>query len=59
VSGGLSTSQALAILRGLHGVNLVGGIVEVAPAYDVGEAIALAGARIGYEIMSIYASTRR
>jgi agmatinase len=60
VSGGLSSAQALAILRGLHGINLVAGdIVEVAPAYDVGEATALAGAHIGYEIMAIYASTRR
>ena len=60
VSGGLSTAQALAILRGLHGINLVGGdIVEVAPAFDVGQITALAGAHIGYEIMAIYASSRR
>ena len=60
VSGGLSSAQALAILRGLHGLNLVAGdIVEVAPAYDVGQITALAGAHIGYEIMSIYASTRQ
>jgi len=60
VSGGLTSAQALAILRGLHGINLVAGdIVEVAPAYDVGQITALAGAHIGYEIMSIYAATRR
>ena len=57
MSGGLSSAQALAILRGLHGLNVVGGdIVEVAPSYDVGQITALAGAHIGYEIMSIYAS---
>ena len=47
VCGGLSTHQALEIVRGIAGVNLVGmDVVEVAPAYDVGEITALAGAVI-------------
>jgi agmatinase len=38
-------------------LNLVAGdIVEVAPSYDVGQITALAGAHVGYEILSIYAS---
>ncbi|MFX8637130.1 arginase family protein, partial [Acinetobacter baumannii] len=33
--GGLSTREALAILRGLVGLDIVGGdVVEVAPQYD-------------------------
>ena len=56
VSGGLSTAQALAILRGLEGIRLVGGdVVEVAPAYDISQITALAAAHIGYEILTLYA----
>ena len=56
VSGGLSTAQALAILRGLDGIALVGGdVVEVAPAYDISQITALAAAHIGYEILALYA----
>ncbi len=37
VCGGLTTHQAIEIMRGLAGINIVGmDIVEVAPAYDVG-----------------------
>ena len=57
VSGGLSSYQALAILRGLQGANIVGGdVVEVAPAYDVGEITALAAAHIAMEIIGLYAA---
>lgn len=56
VSGGLSTTQVLGILRGLDGINLVGGdVVEVAPAYDISQITALAAAHIGYEILALYA----
>jgi agmatinase len=56
VCGGLSTHQALEIIRGLDGINLVGmDIVEVAPAYDVGEITALAGATLAAEILCLYA----
>ncbi|MDZ7643171.1 MAG: agmatinase [Woeseiaceae bacterium] len=57
VCGGLTTYQAMSILRGLHGINLLGGdVVEVAPAYDVGEITALAASHIAMEIIGIYAA---
>jgi agmatinase len=47
VSGGLSSAQALAILRGLKGLNMVGGdVVEVSPPFDTTGATAIAGAHI-------------
>ncbi len=56
VVGGLSTYQAQQVLRGLAGVNLVGmDLVEVAPAYDVGEITALAGATLALEMLYLYA----
>jgi agmatinase len=57
VCGGLSTHQALETIRGLAGINLVGmDIVEVAPAYDVGEITALAGATLAAEFLCLYAA---
>lgn len=52
--GGWTTRELIKILRGIDGLNLVGGdIVEVAPAYDgVGEATALAGAQVVYEMLT-------
>lgn len=56
VVGGLSTLQALRILRGLKGLNLVGmDLVEVAPAYDVSEVTALAGATLALNMLCMYA----
>lgn len=60
VCGGLSSHQALAILRGLAGLDVVGmDVVEVAPAYDVGEITALAAAHIAHEMLYLYASRPR
>jgi len=57
VSGGLSSAQALQILRGLRGLDFVGGdVVEVAPVYDVGEVTALAAAHMAYEFLALYAT---
>lgn len=57
VSGGLTSYQAMSILRGLRGINLIGmDVVEVAPAYDVGEITALAASHIAMEMICIYAS---
>lgn len=57
VCGGLTTYQAISILRGLQGISLIGGdVVEVAPAYDVAEITALAAASIAMEIIGIYAA---
>jgi agmatinase len=56
VCGGLTSHQAMAILRGLAGINVVGmDVVEVAPAYDVGEITALAGAHLAMEMLYLYA----
>ncbi len=56
VCGGLTSHQAMAILRGLAGINVVGmDIVEVAPAYDVGEITALAAAHLAMEMLYLYA----
>jgi guanidinopropionase len=52
--GGLTTREAQAILRGLKGVNLVGGdVVEVAPQYDPTTNTAHAGAQMLFEIASL------
>lgn len=52
--GGLSTWQAQAILRRLGGLRFVGmDLVEVAPAYDVAEITALAGATMMWEYLAL------
>lgn len=57
VPGGLSSFQALNIIRELKGINLVGmDIVEVAPAYDHAEITALAAAQIAIELLCLYAA---
>lgn len=54
--GGFTTRELLKILRGLRGVDLVGGdIVEVAPAYDHAEITSIAGANIAYELLTLMA----
>lgn len=55
VAGGLSSAQALAVLRGLNGINMIGGdVVEVSPPYDTTGATAVAGAHIATELMCLY-----
>jgi len=57
VCGGLTSHQAMAILRGLQGINVIGmDIVEVAPAYDVGEITALAASHLAMEMLYLYAN---
>jgi agmatinase len=57
VCGGLTSHQAMAILRGLKGINVIGmDIVEVAPAYDVGEITALAANHMAMEMLYLYAT---
>ncbi len=52
--GGLTTREALELLRGLKGLNLVGGdVVEVAPQYDATTNTAQAGAQVLFEILSL------
>jgi agmatinase len=56
VAGGLSTAQALAILRGLRDVNFVGmDIVEVAPPYDVSQITSLAAAHLAVDYLCLRA----
>lgn len=54
--GGLTTREALELLRGFKGVNLVGGdVVEVAPEYDATHNTAQVGAQMLFEILSLMA----
>ncbi len=56
VCGGLFSWQALAMLRALKGLNLVGmDVVEVSPPYDHAEITALAGATVALEMLCLYA----
>lgn len=60
VVGGLSTSLALKILRGLTAFNLVGmDIVEVSPPYDHAEITSLAAATLGLEFLYVLAVSRQ
>lgn len=60
VPGGLSSAQALDILRRLVPARLVGlDVVEVAPAYDHAEITALAAAHIATEMLCLLAAQRR
>jgi len=52
--GGLTTREALDLLRGFKGVDLVGAdVVEVAPQYDATANTAHAGAQMLFEILSL------
>jgi agmatinase len=55
--GGFSTAEALAFVRSLRGVTLVGcDVVEVSPPYDgPGMVTALAAATVAYELLSLRA----
>jgi agmatinase len=53
--GGLTTREALALIRGLKGLDVVGGdVVEVAPQYDATANTAHAGAQILFKILSLF-----
>ncbi|MGB3814566.1 MAG: agmatinase [Shinella sp.] len=52
--GGLTTREVLELIRGLKGINLVGGdVVEVAPQYDATTNTAQTGAQVLFEILSL------
>ena len=52
--GGLSVPQALEIVRGCRGLNLVGGdLVEVSPPYDTSGNTALLGANLLFEMLCV------
>ena len=55
-SGGLTSRELLATLRGLTGLEVVGAdIVEVAPAYDHAEITGIAASHVAYELISVMA----
>ena len=59
--GGFATHEALAFLRALNGIRLVGAdVVEVAPMYDgPGQQTALAAANVAWELLALHAVSRR
>ena len=58
--GGITTVEAQKLLRGLGGLNLVGGdVVEVAPPFDPTGNTALVGATMMFEILCLLAGTVR
>jgi guanidinopropionase len=53
-AGGLTPREAQAILRGLKGLEVIGGdVVEVAPQYDATTNTAMVGAQMLFEILSL------
>ncbi|MCD8514473.1 MAG: agmatinase [Burkholderiaceae bacterium] len=60
VPGGLSSAQALEIVRGLTPVHLVGmDVVEVAPPFDQSEITALAAAHLAADLICVLAAQKR
>jgi len=58
--GGLTMPQALEIVRGCRGLNVVGAdLVEVAPPYDPSGNTALLGANLLYEMLCVLPGVRR
>ena len=58
--GGLTVPQALEIIRGCHGLDLVGAdLVEVAPVYDASGTTALTAANLLYEMLCVMPGVER
>ncbi|MGY0057748.1 agmatinase [Streptomyces sp. LZ34] len=56
--GGLTTREAQQLLRGLSGIDVIGGdVVEVAPPWDSAGVTALAGATLLFEILCLLADS--
>jgi len=56
--GGITTLEAQQLLRGLRGLNLIGGdVVEVAPPFDPSGNTALVGASLMFEILCLLADS--
>jgi agmatinase len=59
VVGGLTSFEALDLMRSFKGLHFIGGdVVEVAPAYDCSQITALLGAAIAFEIAALIAIAR-
>ena len=55
--GGYSTLEAQLMIRGLHGLNLIGGdVVEIAPPFDPSGNTALVGATLLFEMLCVIAA---
>jgi len=60
VAGGLSSAQALAIVRALTPANLVGmDVVEVSPPFDQSEITAIVAAHIAVDLLCVLSAQRR
>lgn len=58
--GGFTSSEALRVVRGMKGLNLLGfDLVEVLPQYDPSQITALLAANIVYEFMSLIALMKK
>lgn len=58
-AGGITMREAQKLLRGLSGLDLVGGdVVEVAPPFDQSGNTALVGATLMFEILCLLAEVR-
>jgi len=56
--GGLTTLEAQHLVRGLQGLNLIGGdVVEVSPPFDPSGNTALVGATMAFEILCVLADS--
>ena len=56
--GGLSTAQAMELIRGLRGLNIVGcDMVEVSPPYDPSGNTALTAANLLFELLCVLPGT--
>jgi agmatinase len=60
VWNGLTSAQAAAFLRGLAGIDVVGGdVVEVSPPFDHAAITAVAAAHVAMELICLWGWTRR
>ncbi len=58
--GGLTVPQGLEIIRGLAGLNVIGGdVVEISPPYDPSGNTALLGANLLYEMLCVLPGSQR
>jgi guanidinobutyrase len=57
--GGLTTWQAMQIIRGLVGLNLVGAdLVEVSPPCDTNDITSITAAHLLFEIAAVFAANQ-
>jgi guanidinobutyrase len=58
--GGLTTIQGIEIIRGCHGLDLIGcDLVEVSPPYDTSGHTSLLGAKLLYEMLCVLPGVTR